>query len=118
MGSRYHSVGVIQDGIPLLGTHQDSTGCDPELEEVWRVALVWVPGAKFTIGPRGKQATVGIVPRTQGKKGRSNDLLRTLLYERALVYEELGHRKRARAEFEKLYAEAPAHEDVAARLGL
>ena len=52
------------------------------------------------------------------KKGRSGDLLRALRYERALVYEDLGQKSRARAEFEKLYAEAPDFEDVEKRLGL
>ncbi|RLB04012.1 MAG: DUF4236 domain-containing protein, partial [Deltaproteobacteria bacterium] len=52
------------------------------------------------------------------KKDRSDDLLRALRYERALVYEEMGQHKRARFELEKLYAEAPDYEDVAARLGL
>lgn len=40
------------------------------------------------------------------KKDRSNDLLRALRYERALVYEDLGQHKRARSELEKLYAVA------------
>ena len=52
------------------------------------------------------------------KKGRSEELLRALRYERALVYDDLGQRRRARSEFEKLYAEDPDYEDVAARLGL
>lgn len=52
------------------------------------------------------------------KKGRPAELLRALRYERALVYEDLGRRRQARAELEKLYAEAPDYEDVAARLGL
>jgi len=52
------------------------------------------------------------------KKGRSDDLLRALRYERALAYEDLGQKSRARAEFEKLYAEAPDFEDVAERLDL
>ncbi len=52
------------------------------------------------------------------KKGRSGELLRALRYERALVYEDLGQRARAKAELEKLYAEDPDYEDVAARLGL
>ncbi len=52
------------------------------------------------------------------KKDRSDELLRALRYERALVYEDLGQHKRARSEFEKLYAEAPDYEDVAKRLGL
>jgi len=52
------------------------------------------------------------------KKGRSEELPRALRYERALVYEYLGQRRRARSELEKLYAEAPDYEDVAARLGV
>lgn len=52
------------------------------------------------------------------RKGRSEDLLRALRYERALVYEDLGKPRRARAELEKLYAEDPDYEDVAARLEL
>jgi tetratricopeptide (TPR) repeat protein len=52
------------------------------------------------------------------RKGRSQELLRALRYERALVYEELGQHQRARSELEKIYVEAPDYEDVAARLGL
>ncbi|ROR32585.1 DUF4236 domain-containing protein [Inmirania thermothiophila] len=52
------------------------------------------------------------------RKGRSEELLRALRYERALVYENLGQRRRAHSELEKLYAEDPDYEDVAARLGL
>lgn len=50
--------------------------------------------------------------------GRSEHLLRALRYERALAYEDQGNRRRARAEFEKLYAESPDYEDVAVRLKL
>jgi tetratricopeptide (TPR) repeat protein len=52
------------------------------------------------------------------RKDRPGDLLRALRYERALAYEELGRYRRARGELERIYAEAPDHEDVAARLGL
>ncbi len=52
------------------------------------------------------------------KKDRSEALLQALRYERALTYACLGKRSRARAELEKLYAEAPGYEDVAERLGL
>ena len=52
------------------------------------------------------------------RKDRSEELLRALRYERALVYEDLGQYRRARRELEKLYAESPDYEDVAARLGL
>lgn len=52
------------------------------------------------------------------KAGRSPELLLALRYERALVYEDLGQRRRAQSELEKIYAEDPHYEDVAARLGL
>lgn len=52
------------------------------------------------------------------KKDRSDDLLRALRYEQALVYEGLGQEKRARTELQKIYAEDPAYEDVAKRLGV
>jgi len=50
------------------------------------------------------------------RKGRSPDLLHALRYERALVYEALGSHGRARTDLERIYAEAPDYEDVAARL--
>jgi len=52
------------------------------------------------------------------KKGRSEELLRALRYERACLYADLGQAARARSEFEKLYAEDPGYEDVAERLGI
>lgn len=53
-----------------------------------------------------------------GSKRYPPELRHALSYERARAYEELGQAARARKEFEKLYAEAPGYEDVAARLGL
>ncbi len=50
------------------------------------------------------------------KRGRSAELLRALRYERGLVYESLGQHRRARTEFEKIYAECPSYEDVESRL--
>jgi len=47
-----------------------------------------------------------------------NDLLLALRYERALIYEATGKEKEAHKEFQKVYAEAPSYEDVAAKLGL
>ncbi len=52
------------------------------------------------------------------KKGRSEELLRALRYERALAFEDLGRKAQARRELERLYAEAPDYLDVAERLGL
>jgi len=50
------------------------------------------------------------------RKDRPQDLMRALRYERALVYDALGRRARARRELEKLYAEAPDYRDVEKRL--
>lgn len=50
------------------------------------------------------------------KKDRSRDLMLTLRYERALTYDALGQAKRARSDFEKIYAEDPDFDDVAKRL--
>jgi len=52
------------------------------------------------------------------KKDRPAELLRQIRYERALGYEALGRRSRARQELEAIYAEAPDWDDVAERLGL
>jgi tetratricopeptide (TPR) repeat protein len=50
------------------------------------------------------------------QKDRPEELLRALRYERALIYDTQGQIKKARTEFEKIYAEDPHYEDVAARL--
>lgn len=52
------------------------------------------------------------------RKGRDDQLLREIRYERACVNEELGRKAAARRDFERLYAEDPSFEDVAKRLGL
>lgn len=51
-------------------------------------------------------------------QGRSKELLLALRYERAVVYEETGQNRKARSEFEKIFAVAPDYEDVAKRLSL
>lgn len=52
------------------------------------------------------------------KKNRPRELLNALAYERALVYEDLGQKARARSELEKLYSLDPGYEDVAERFGV
>jgi hypothetical protein len=49
---------------------------------------------------------------------RPAELLHALRYEQALAYEAAGQPKRARADLERLYAEAPDCEDVAKRLAM
>jgi len=52
------------------------------------------------------------------RSGRPERLLLALRYERALVFQDLGQTRLARSELEKIYADDPTYEDVAARLGL
>lgn len=52
------------------------------------------------------------------QKDRPDELLRALRYERGMVYESQGQARKARSEFEKIYAEDPNYEDVATRLNL
>jgi len=52
------------------------------------------------------------------RKDRSPELLQQVRYERAMLYEQVGKRARARREFEKLYAADPRFADLAERLGL
>src|SRR5262249_54213957 len=52
------------------------------------------------------------------KQDYPDDLLLALNYERAVIYDMTGEKEKARAEFEKIYAQSPTFEDVAARLGL
>lgn len=52
------------------------------------------------------------------KKDYPEDLLYALRYERAMIYDATGKEKKARSEFEKIYAQSPSYEDVAAKLGL
>jgi len=49
---------------------------------------------------------------------RSAELLQAARYERALVYEALKQKARARADLESLYADDPGYKDVARRIGL
>ncbi len=59
-----------------------------------------------------------LTPLLRRKKDRPDDLLLAIRYERALVYEALGQKTHARKDLEKIYAEVPDYEDVAALLGL
>jgi len=52
------------------------------------------------------------------RKGRSDALLHALRYERAMAYEDIGRKSQARADLERIYAEAPDYEDISRRLGL
>ncbi len=51
------------------------------------------------------------------RKDRPEALLHQIRYVRAVLYDQTGQRARARSEFERIYAAAPAFEDLRARLG-
>jgi tetratricopeptide (TPR) repeat protein len=48
--------------------------------------------------------------------GRDPELLREIRYDRAAAYEQLGQASKARADWEKLYAEDPSYRDVRERV--
>ena len=52
------------------------------------------------------------------KKNRSDEVLHALRYERAKAYNDLGHKKRAQNDLQRIYAEDRNFEDVAKKLGL
>ena len=52
------------------------------------------------------------------RKGRGDDLLNAIRFERVLVYEVIGRHKQARSDFERVYAADPEFEGVAAQLGI
>lgn len=63
-------------------------------------------------------ATDTLTAALRRKKDRSDELLRAVRYQRALVYDAMGRTQRARSELGKIYAEDPDYEDVPMRLGL
>lgn len=59
-----------------------------------------------------------LTPALRRTRERPPELLRALRYERVLAYEAEGNSTAMRRDLERLYAEDPRYEDVAARLGL
>ncbi|MFW5653203.1 MAG: DUF4236 domain-containing protein, partial [Planctomycetota bacterium] len=51
-------------------------------------------------------------------KDRDPAFLQAVRYERARVYELLGRKSQAKRDLERLFADDPNYEDVAARLGI
>jgi len=74
--------------------------------------------AKALRGLGLREAALEVLSGLLRKRKYPEELLRALRYEQAVLYEEGGQEQRARAEWEKLYAEAPDYEDVAVRLGM
>ncbi|HMA76442.1 MAG TPA: DUF4236 domain-containing protein [Candidatus Krumholzibacteriaceae bacterium] len=89
---------------------------DVENESDIHAALLFYKGKALKNIGLLTAARDALTKASRRKKDRSKTLLKAIRYQRALVYGELGRKSRARAEFEKLYAEDPSYEDVAARL--
>jgi tetratricopeptide (TPR) repeat protein len=53
-----------------------------------------------------------LTPALRRKKDREPEIMHALRYERALVYEALGQAQRARADYERLYAEDTVDTDI------
>jgi tetratricopeptide (TPR) repeat protein len=84
---------------------------------VHAAALLYKARALRVLGLHGA-AVKTLTKAYRRKKDRPADLLRQIRYDRALGYEAIGQKRRARQELEAIYAEAPDFADVAERLGL
>jgi tetratricopeptide (TPR) repeat protein len=79
--------------------------------------LLYKAGALRKLGVPG--AALETVSELLGKRTLwSRGLVRAMKYERGLIYESLGESRKARVDWESLYAEDPDYEDVARRLQL
>ena len=65
------------------------------------------------LGPAAVTELTACLKKT---RGRDAELLKEIRYDRALAYENLGQQAKARADFEKLYAEDPGYRDVKERV--
>lgn len=101
---------TAQKLVQLIGAVENETPLQTAL-------LLYKAKALRTLGLLDAASEI-LAETLKRKKDRSDELLRALRYEQALVYEGLGQEKRARTEWQKIYAEDPAYEDVAKRLGV
>ena len=109
------AAGEVPDTADLHALHEATRGTENE-SAVHAAVLLAQGRALRRLGlPSAARDVLTVAYRR--KKGRPDALLRAARYERALCYEALGRKARARAEFEGIYAEDPGFEDVAARLG-
>jgi len=85
--------------------------------EVHAAVLLFRAKALGVLGLHAAARTL-LTKTLRRKKDRSRELLRALRYERALAYERLGQRARARKDLALIYADDPKYEDVARRLNM
>jgi tetratricopeptide (TPR) repeat protein len=110
------AAGEEGDTDDLHAVHQATL--DVENESALHAAVVLARGRALRRLGLPTAARDAFTAAYRRKKDRPEALLRAARYERALCYEALGRKARARAEFEAIYAGAPTYEDVADRLGL
>jgi tetratricopeptide (TPR) repeat protein len=80
------------------------------------VALLHLRGAAF-VGQGHPAAAIDVFRAALAKTAnRSPELLMDVRYDRALAYEAIGQKAKARADFERLYAADPSYRDVRDRL--
>jgi tetratricopeptide (TPR) repeat protein len=89
-----------------------------ENESAIHTALLLYKARALRLQGLPEAARQTLIPLVRRKKGRAPELLEAVLYERGLCSENLGDRKKARQDFEKLYALNPDYEGLREHLGL
>lgn len=95
----------------------DLTAGVTNLTPVHTAALLYRGRALRILGLNDAAVQV-LTTALSSKRDRGEDLLRAILYERAIALDAAGQQARANRELQLLYAADPRYEDVAARLGL
>jgi tetratricopeptide (TPR) repeat protein len=100
----YDYEGVVEASVGVVN------GSDVELE------TVHLRAAAFDALGNGTAAMDAFRVALAKTAGRSPALLTAVRYDRALAYERLGQKAKAKADFERVYAADPSFEDVKQRL--
>jgi len=82
------------------------------------VALLLYKARALRVLGLAEAAKEALTVALRRRKGRSDQLLHALRYERAMTYEQLGRHRQSRSDLERIYAEDTDYEDVSTRLGL
>ena len=93
-------------------------GSGVENESAIHTALLLYKARALRLQGLPEAARQTLTPLLRRKKGRAPELLHAVLFERGLCSENLGDRKKARQDFEKLYALNPDYEGLREHLGL
>jgi predicted Zn-dependent protease len=101
-----------------LARHVVGMAAEVENETPVHTALLLYKARALRVLGMLEAARDALTAALRRRKDRSAELRRAPRYERALLYEAMGNKRRARSDLERLYAEAPGYEDVARRLGV